>query len=493
MIYDIFQILLWITAIMLFISGVDDLYLDLLYWFEKGNYKRKLPDFSEMFEKPEKPIAVFIGAWKESGVIGRTLSYAVKNLKYENYRFFLGVYPNDPETLKVVQEVSQKDSRVIPCVNNVNGPTTKADNLNLLYAGLIEYEKQYGKFEIILVHDAEDFIHPFSLKLYNLLLGYKGYHAIQIPVMPIKSKLGKLFHRTYCDAFAEVHTKDMIVRQAMGTFIPFAGTGMGFHRKTFNFLEKHYHENINGKNKENNYVDPFNTNYQPDFSLSDKDVSFSEEDLVFQNDETHKDAIHVNKTRYQDDPFKTLNPKNGESNRSVKDYLRSYTFMFMAIIIGWISFLVYTGKTESNDSMFASSDLMNNLSFSPSDAIAKSNISGELSAKYDLSESGIPIDEIVSVSNGFSDIKYNVLYTESGINKFSIIESTWSNELSAGKRVNELKYSGILSGKSVSVKLSILDGKNIYRVIISDYDKLIDARRDISKLKEPVKQITKNY
>ena len=97
------------------------------------------------------------------------------------------------------------------------------------------------------------------------------------------------------------------------------------------------------------------------------------------------------------------------------------------------------------------------------------------------------------MSNGFSDIKYNVLYTESGINKFSIIESTWSNEFSAGKRVNELNYSGILSGKTVSIKLSILDGKNIYRVIISDYDKLIDARRDISKLKEPLKRINKSY
>lgn len=493
MIYDIFQILLWITAIMLFISGVDDLYLDLLYWFEKGNYKRKLPDFSEMFEKPEKPIAIFIGAWKESGVIGRTLSYAVKNLKYENYRFFLGVYPNDPDTLKVVQEVSQKDSRVIPCVNIVNGPTTKADNLNLLYAALIEYEKQYGKFEIILVHDAEDFIHPFSLKLYNLLLGYKGYHAIQIPVIPIKSKLGKLYHRTYCDAFAEVHTKDMIVRQAMGTFIPFAGTGMGFHRKTFNFLEKHYREGIKGIKKASDNVDPFNTNYQPDVTVSEKELSFSEEDLVFQNDETHKDVIHVNNTRYQDDPFKTLNSKKGESNKSVKDHIRTYTFLFMALLIGWISFLVYMGNTDPKDSIFSSSDLMNNLKFSPSDAIAKGNISGELSGKYDLSETGIPIDEIVSVSNGFSDIKYNVLYTESGINKFSIIESTWSNELSAGKRVKELNYSGVLSGKTVSVKLSILDRKNIYRVIISDYDKLIDARQDISKLKKPVKQINKSY
>ncbi|MCX6164103.1 MAG: glycosyltransferase, partial [Ignavibacteriae bacterium] len=236
MIYDIFQILLWVTAIMLVITGLDDMYMDLLYWIYRKKYKAKMPDFNEMFDKAEKPIAVILGAWRESSVIGRTLSYAIRNLKYKNYRFFVGVYPNDPDTIRIVKEISKKDSRVIACINPQNGPSTKADNLNSLYAGLCEYEKVYGEFEVILVHDAEDFMHPFCLKLYNYLIGYKGYHGVQIPVIPIKSKLGGIFHRTYCDAFAEVHTKDMIVREAMDTFIPFSGTGMGFHRKAIYYL-----------------------------------------------------------------------------------------------------------------------------------------------------------------------------------------------------------------------------------------------------------------
>ena len=53
MIYEIFQILLWITAILLFISGVDDLYMDLLFWLERSKYKSMMPDFSEMFNKEE--------------------------------------------------------------------------------------------------------------------------------------------------------------------------------------------------------------------------------------------------------------------------------------------------------------------------------------------------------------------------------------------------------------------------------------------------------
>lgn len=440
---------------MLFISGVDDLYLDLLYWFEKGNYKRKLPDFSEMFEKPEKPIAVFIGAWKESGVIGRTLSYAVKNLKYENYRFFLGVYPNDPETLKVVQEISKKDSRVIPCINNVNGPTTKADNLNLLYAGLIEYEKQYGKFEIILVQDAEDFMHPNSLKLYNLLLGYKGYHAIQIPVIPIKSKLGGLFHRTYCDAFAEVHTKDMIVRQAMGTFIPFAGTGMGFHRKTFNYLEKHYHEKLNGKIE----------NYQNDF--------------ILQNDDSKINEIYENKTNYLDDPFKAL---NFEENKSIKNYLKSYTFLFLILIISWISIIIYTGNEKIENLM---PDNRNNLNLFSKELNAKNSISENLYKKYDISNLATELNEIVMVSNGYWDIKYNVLYIENK-NKFDIVESTWTDSLFAKKRINELNNLNILLNKQIFTQIVEHNNKNVYQIIISNYDKIIDARNDIEKIRKNI-------
>ena len=479
MIYDIFQILLWITAIMLFISGIDDLYLDLLYWFEKGNYKRQLPDFGELFNKTEKPIAVFIGAWKESGVIGRTLTYAVRNLKYENYRFFIGVYPNDPDTLKVVQEVSQRDSRIIPCVNNVNGPTTKADNLNLLYAGLIEYEKQHGKFEIIIVHDAEDFIHPNSMKLYNLLLGYKGYHAIQIPVIPIKSKLGGLFHRTYCDAFAEVHTKDMIVRQAMGTFIPFAGTGMGFHRKTFNYLEKHFNDSQNGGRKVENNLDPFNTNYKPE--LSRKEIN-AEREAEFRNNENYEEELHINDTKYKDDPFGSLNGKDKGNGNSGRNFIKSYTIMFLAVLMGWISFLVYSGNSKPGDSLFSTDEI--NINFAPSDAVAKGNFSKENTLKNYLTDTGIPSDEIVSVSNGYSDLKYKVLYNESAANKFSIIESSYSNELSAGKRVSELKKSGYFSGKTVVIQPSSNNGKNVYRVVISDYNKLADARADIANLKQ---------
>ena len=78
MIIEIFQILLWVTAILLVVSGIDDFYLDLMYWLRRGKYKRNLPDFTEMKRKPERPISVMIGAWQEHKVIGRTLKNALR-------------------------------------------------------------------------------------------------------------------------------------------------------------------------------------------------------------------------------------------------------------------------------------------------------------------------------------------------------------------------------------------------------------------------------
>lgn len=486
MIYDIFQILLWITAIMLFISGIDDLYLDLLYWLQRRKYKKKLPDFSEMFDKPEKSIAIFLGAWNESSVIGRTLSYAVRNLNYTNYRFFVGCYPNDRETIRVVQEISKKEPRIIPCINNLDGPTTKADNLNTLYAGLIEYEKHYGAFDVILVHDAEDFIHPNSLKLYNFLLGYKGYHAVQIPVIPIKSKLGKLFHRTYCDAFAEVHTKDMIVRQAMGTFIPFAGTGMGFHRKTFNYLEKYNYDVEMAKVNKFNFDDPFHTEYVDKTKIEKAEVKFSEEDLSFYNDERIKGNININDTRYHDDPFSSLNDYHLEGGKRVPDSVKGYTFMFLAMVLGWISFLVYTGQTDAQQNVITTNDVIEKISFAPSDASAKNNEKLGIMNKNELTNSKEIKDGIISLSNGFSDKKYNVFYSKNKEKEFTIQESSWSSEISAKYRAEVLISTGIFKNKEVLVQPVIINNETVYRVNISNYENIDEARDDVAKFKKPV-------
>lgn len=460
MIYDIFQVLLWVTAIMLVISGIDDLYMDLLYWLYRKKYKDKMPDFNEMFDKEEKPIAIILGAWKESSVIGRTLSYAVRNLKYQNYRFFVGVYPNDPDTIRIVKEISKKDSRVIACINPQNGPTTKADNLNSLYAGLCEYEKVYGEFEIVLVHDAEDFMHPYCLKLYNFLIGYKGYHGVQIPVIPIKSKLGGIFHRTYCDAFAEVHTKDMIVREAMDTFIPFSGTGMGFHRKAIYYLEK------------NNGL------------LEGKEVHIDAEltNTYFQNNEEPvKDEIMVNDTSYKDDPFESLNAKAYLPPRGTPTPIKNYTTVFVSVVLMFVSFLVYTGVTENNsDSQTTTASSTGGVIEGLVNQIGLHNKAFASNLTYD----GMTLPEdIIKVSNFFKDTKYDAIYLIKD-NKISIEESHWNNDGSAKNRLSEVQsILGFDRTKGLVVK-SIIQDKEVYRVIFGEFNSLEEARNSLIKIRE---------
>ncbi|MCX6160346.1 MAG: glycosyltransferase [Ignavibacteriae bacterium] len=470
MIYEIFQILLWITAILLFISGVDDLYMDLLFWLERGKYKSMMPDFSEMFDKEEKPIAILLGAWNESSVIGRTLSYAIGNQNYSNFRIFVGVYPNDPDTIRVVQKISKKDPRIIACVNPVNGPSTKADNLNSIYAGILEYEKLYGKFEILIVHDAEDFIHPNAMKLYNFLIGYKGFHAIQIPVIPIKSKIGKVFHRTYCDAFAELHTKDMIVRQAMGTFIPFAGTGMGFHRKTFNYLEKYSFESEAAKT--GMPVEELGDN-------SNEALKLTAEDFTFANDEDRETEVYINETNYDEDPFKSMNDDEiSWGNRNVPNGIKNFTFIFFAGILVWVAFFFYNARTDSTEIESQQNAGIEKFSLSPGDLNAEEK-SYHLSGLTDNNS----ISGIIQTENGYLDSKNNVVYLKAGDGKFIIQESSWKTEQGALKRLHNLRKSGIFDAKEIKLNTVKVSDEEYFRIYISDYSTVTQANQDIIKFK----------
>jgi hypothetical protein len=457
MIYDIFQILLWVTAILLAITGIDDLYMDLLYWFLRGKYKSRLPDFSAMNEKEEKRIAIILGAWDEASVIGRTLSYAVRNLKYKNYRIFVGVYPNDAETIRIVKEVSMKDPRVIACVNPQNGPTTKADNLNSLYAGLCEYEKVYGEFDIMIVHDAEDFLHPNSLLLYNFLLGYKGYHAVQIPVIPIKSKLGKLYHRTYCDAFAEVHTKDMIVRQSMGTFIPFSGTGMGFHRKTMFYLEKY-------KNGDapiyKNGEDPFVVDKLVDENGKEMEMT----NTYFKNEEETTDdaSFYYNDTNYHDDPFDSMSNRKKSYASTVSNTVKHFTFVFIICTLTGVGFLLYKGKSDM--------DIANG---NKKGLIVSEVLAADKKSAGFLNEQSIEARSIVK--EGYRDVFNNAVYLPLDDGKIGIQESSWGSEVAANDRLSSILSQSFAEGFTGFINKSSKGDEIEYKVIISNFDNIDEA------------------
>ena len=110
-----------------------------------------------------------------------------------------------------------------------DGPTSKGDCLNWIYQRMKDHEARHRmRFRIVVLHDAEDLIHPESLRLINWFS--RRYAMVQVPVLPLPTGVGEWTHGLYCDEFAEYQHKDIPVRQHLGGFLPSNGVGTGFDR-----------------------------------------------------------------------------------------------------------------------------------------------------------------------------------------------------------------------------------------------------------------------
>jgi len=222
------------SAIVFLISGFDDLFFDVFYWLHylKLALTKRLPKplvYSDLIEIPEKRIAIMTPCWHEAGVIEDMLVSNVDTIDYHTYDFFVGVYQNDPHTVKAVESIASQIPRVHAVIGPIEGPTTKAQNLNVIFAYIMDYEKKNNvRYDIFILQDAEDIIHPISLRLYNLYI--PPYHMVQTPVLPIEAPLYEFLQWIYAAEFSEIHAKEMYVREAINALIPSAGVGTGFSR-----------------------------------------------------------------------------------------------------------------------------------------------------------------------------------------------------------------------------------------------------------------------
>ena len=171
-------------------------------------------------------IAIFLPAWDEGAVIGSMLRASLDRFGEGDYRIFVGAYPNDPATIDAVQSV--RDERIRLIVGPVPGKTTKADCLNRLWEALLEEERRTGRpFKAVVLHDAEDLVHPAELRIFDRLV--EQHDLVQLPVLPLVDRASWV-SKTYADEFAESHGKELVVRQALGASIPSAGVGCAFSR-----------------------------------------------------------------------------------------------------------------------------------------------------------------------------------------------------------------------------------------------------------------------
>lgn len=225
------------------ISGVDDFVIDLFYIGRTlrrklGAKRRHRPlEEQELQQVREKPVAIMVPAWDESVVIGRMLENTLATLDYGNYEVFVGTYPNDPATAEEVDRVARRAANIHTIVCPHPGPTSKADCLNWVYHGIRGYEREHEiEFAVFVMHDAEDIVHPLSVRLFNYLIPRKD--MVQLPVFPLEVPWRNLTAGHYMDDFAEHHQKDLVAREFLSGELPSAGTGCAFSRTALRRVEQ---------------------------------------------------------------------------------------------------------------------------------------------------------------------------------------------------------------------------------------------------------------
>ncbi|MBR0697751.1 glycosyl transferase family protein [Bradyrhizobium lablabi] len=234
------EIVLLIAAVIITISSFDDLFVDLAYWSSRllgtaEGKSKSLPPVDALEQLPERPIAIMVPCWKEHEVIFSMLSSNSRLMRYSHAHYFVGVYINDPLTQDEVRKAQALYKNIHMVLVPHDGPTSKADCLNQTLSEIFLFEaEQKLQFAGIVMHDSEDLIHPLELKLFNKVVDL--YDFVQLPVYSFSRPVTSLIAGLYMDEFAEMHTKDLEVRQRLSGVIPCAGVSACFSREAIQHL-----------------------------------------------------------------------------------------------------------------------------------------------------------------------------------------------------------------------------------------------------------------
>lgn len=245
MVHHVYAILFTVVALLLLINALDDLTPALLcawHWAVRNGLRRlsrgddgDLGGPAVPFSSGERRIAIFVACWHESQVIANMVRHNLAAIRYGRLQLFLGAYPNDQPTVLEIEKLEQQYKNVHGALVPHDGPTSKADCLNWLYQALCDFEERNGyRFDTVVVHDAEDLIHPDALKLIHTMAF--DYHMVQVPVLPLPTPIREFTHGIYCDEFAEYQTIDMPARVYSNSFVPSNGVGTGYAREVLDRL-----------------------------------------------------------------------------------------------------------------------------------------------------------------------------------------------------------------------------------------------------------------
>lgn len=226
------QELLLFAAFWFVLGALDEFAIDCIWIVLRLGLRRApqaAPDVNAR-EFRDLPIAVFVAAWQESQVIAHMVRHALNAWPQRNLRLYVGCYGNDGATVAAAMMGGGGDPRLRVVIHDRPGPTTKADCLNRVYRAMCDDERRQGRrFTGVVMHDAEDMVHPQAIAA--IAAGLQHADFVQLPVLPEPQPRSRWVAGHYADEFAEAHAKTLVVRDALRAPIPAAGVGCGFGRE----------------------------------------------------------------------------------------------------------------------------------------------------------------------------------------------------------------------------------------------------------------------
>jgi adsorption protein B len=238
-----FEFCFLLIACLFLIGSLDDLLIDAVHLLN-GLSPEKIPPLRWQYWRSmeQKGIAVMIPAWREAAVLEAMVTTNLSRIRYNNYKWFIGVYPNDVETCEIAACLQNRyPDNVVVVITDRPGPTSKAHCLNCILSHISENAGRLrGGWQpaYLAIHDAEDVIHPDCFTAIN---GQSiDLDFIQVPIFSLPVPVTKWVAGTYLDEFAEIHLKEIPVRQVLNMPIPSAGVGTFFSWRVLNLMGRRF-------------------------------------------------------------------------------------------------------------------------------------------------------------------------------------------------------------------------------------------------------------
>jgi len=232
--------LLLFAGVFFIVGAADELAVDLAWawlWLKGRGRTLRIHRASHCGAPLCGRAAVLIPAWHEEQVLAATIAHALAVWPQAELRIYAGCYRNDAATAQAIMAGAAGDPRVRMVVHGRDGPTTKADCLNRLYAAMETDERRCGaRFRMVVLHDAEDMVDSAALGLLDTALERAEF--VQLPVLPEPQAASPWAASHYCEEFAEAHGKAMVVRGELGASLPAAGVGCAFSREVLGTIAR---------------------------------------------------------------------------------------------------------------------------------------------------------------------------------------------------------------------------------------------------------------